>query len=989
MAIPIFSALFNGWLAKKKIDALIGVGKLLGVGGAVGTFATVVKKQAAKHRKQKIIEGYDREILSTKEAIKALEGLPGDHSEDLETLRELQKDIEEQRNELNKYETLNPELAELAEKAIGVFNRSLEAQLRAQGLDELADRVRDDRLSNSDLEEVEKLLQQEGGAQAVFDFLSSLETAFENSKKSRERKPPRAKEIKSIEFNEQAFMIVNVEQFKNRIKYKNFVKVEGGDPYRFYSKATTSQKVSQFINATPQELSGLIPYIKIWKITYPRKGHDGVPVELKFKNHFSDSDIEAMTHGRGNRGAGVGIKSFSWDMSGSNQASAGKLITSTMVVVFQDINSLTAETNGVSYLDLIRRSTQYEETQKCKNFKIWNSKYYRIKIQVGWSASRESEDLNSLHDAVKISRRNFYLSMFGHDINFKDDGTIELTLNLQSTIESLMRSVDTDILLMDKNKELIKLEEKYCAQENKRSVSDIEDSPKAEQAGIKEELEKLKNSINEEKSTQYRNFLEKMEQRGFIHYIDVPPEHTKMWNISRQGGIGVSGETDIEKETDAKAKLLAEFENDTTKYFEWREKKITGNQFKESEAKSYRESLVQYNKLEAGKKIHKTYDKTKWIHGGGLIHGSSYDCVLEGRWSKENNEYALAEDSKRMHYIYLGSIIEVALSVLRPDSGSMNKIEEMRNIVGIVDFIDPKNGNSPFTLSLADIPISFRLFQNWFFEACVKRELSFWHLSRFLLALVDSLFISAVRTEENIKTVSGQPHLKIATDNIPLYPEGGGVWSCPFTGAKTVREFNEKESIDGERVFMQDREFNFSSSGKDGKYFFMHMGNFITEGIFSHDPNTKMADRKIIDEKSGISHFKIGSTRGLIKNIKFKKMDFPALKAFKLLRKGHSALGGISELYNADIEMVGNVMYKPGSFIYIDTSALSSEISLTHEMGLGGYYMITSIKSEINFQSFNTTLHCVWSSSGMRKSTAEPPIKPLTAEKAPPAVGDS
>ena len=313
----------------------------------------------------------------------------------------------------------------------------------------------------------------------------------------------------------------------------------------------------------------------------------------------------------------------------------------------------------------------------------------------------------------------------------------------------------------------------------------------------------------------------------------------------------------------------------------------------------------------------------------------------------------------------------------------------MRNVIGIVNLIDPKNNNQSFSVNLADIPISFKLFQTWFFESCVKTHRPFWHLSKFLISLVDTLFISAVKTESNVKKAQGVPHLKITPATIPLYSEGFFGWSCPLTGTETVREFNETDSIDGEKVFKQSRDFNFSSSGKDGKYLFVHMGNMPPQGVFSHDPGSTMVQRRAVDEKSGIPHFKIGATRGLIKSIKFKKMENQAFKAFKMMNPGQCGLGGISELYNADIEMVGNALYKPGSFIYIDTSSLSSDISLTHEMGLGGYYMVTSVKSEINFNNFKTSLSCQWSSSGIRRATDETTPKRITLPSTPKPVGES
>lgn len=985
--------LFAAWVIKLKLKGAAVVTKGLAALALATAGVDYVEEQLTEYRKEDILGEYDRRIKRVEEAIRD----PNTPGEDKKELNDLLTELKGHKDHVEKYGDDSRTL-DLAEEALKAQSDDHSEVLKAAGLDEI-DIEELENLSMEELKEELKRITKEKfphAYQAINDFINKYDESTGDKSPDKSTKSTKlAKPAKSSKFDEQGFLIDNIDQFNNPIKYNNFVKVIGGDPYRFFSKATTSQKTNQFVNATPQQLSGLIPYIKMWKITYPSKGHAGIPVELKFKNKLSDKDIEAMTHGRGNRGAGVGIKNFSWDMSGSNQVTAGRLITSKLVLLFQDINSLTAETNGVSFIDLIKKSTQYlktpetTETEKCKHLKVWNEKYYRIKIQVGWSAAKESQDLNSLHDAVEASRRNFYLSMFAHDINFKDDGTIELTLHLQSTIESLMRSVNTDILLMDDNPKVSQFERELCIEKSK-SVSDKEETSKETKEKIKKELEKIKSNIGEEKLVQYRNFVEKMDENGFIHYIDVPPKDLKMWNAERLPVITISGETYKEREADAKKKLMAQFQNaknkfDHVKYNKWYYKQIKEGNFTRKIASDWTESLSHFNRLE--RQMEEDYKPSVWEHGGGQLDNSS-GYILEGNWSNKNKGYTLvSKDNRRIHYIYLGSILEVAFSVLREDSGNIDKIEEMRNIIGTINFVDPKN-NKQFIMNLADIPVSFKLFQNWFFNTCVKRNLSFWHLSQFLLDLVDSFFIATIKTVQNVKTVHGIPYLKVTPADIPLNSEGLGSWSCPLTGARTVREFNETQSIDGDKVFAQERDFNFSSSGKDGKYLFIHMGNYVTQGIFSHDPDSTMVGRRTIDEKSGIPHFKIGANRGLIKNIKFKKIENPFLKAHKMLTQGESGLGGISELYNADIEMVGNAIYKPGSFIYIDTSALSSEVSLTHEMGLGGYYMVTSVKSEINSNNFKTSLQCAWSSSGTRRATDEKPISPLAAPPSTPAVGD-
>jgi hypothetical protein len=133
--------------------------------------------------------------------------------------------------------------------------------------------------------------------------------------------------------------------------------------------------------------------------------------------------------------------------------------------------------------------------------------------------------------------------------------------------------------------------------------------------------------------------------------------------------------------------------------------------------------------------------------------------------------------------------------------------------------------------------------------------------------------------------------------------------------------------------------------------------------------------------KYGIYHFRIGADRGLVKSIKFKKNDAPHIGAARISQEGPGVLA-LRELYNADVEMFGNAIWKPGSIVFIDASdttlgasavshnargASTGHTSISQALGLGGYYFITSANSFIEAGLYKTSLNCIWQASGTGK----------------------
>lgn len=114
------------------------------------------------------------------------------------------------------------------------------------------------------------------------------------------------------------------------------------------------------------------------------------------------------------------------------------------------------------------------------------------------------------------------------------------------------------------------------------------------------------------------------------------------------------------------------------------------------------------------------------------------------------------------------------------------------------------------------------------------------------------------------------------------------------------------------------------------------------------------------DAKNGIFHLRLGQTHGLLKTINFQKQSDPGREAYLVIKNGR----GYDELrlpHNATAEMVGNNMFLPMSFVYINPDTVGfgdprMEFSSSRRLGLGGYYVVGNVTTTYAGGNLTTTL---------------------------------
>tara|TARA_R100001510_G_C7609910_1_gene173798 strand:- start:487 stop:1050 length:564 start_codon:yes stop_codon:yes gene_type:complete len=132
------------------------------------------------------------------------------------------------------------------------------------------------------------------------------------------------------------------------------------------------------------------------------------------------------------------------------------------------------------------------------------------------------------------------------------------------------------------------------------------------------------------------------------------------------------------------------------------------------------------------------------------------------------------------------------------------------------------------------------------------------------------------------------------------------------------------------------------------------------------------------DKKSGIYHFNMSKDRGMLKSIDFSQVSVQYRKE-ALMLESVSLFDELKMPYNVSINMHGNTMFMPGSMIYVNPSSIGfgdprNPRSAASRLGLGGYYVIISVKTSYNNGTLSTVLdarHQDWASDGDRIDTLQ------------------
>jgi len=811
----------------------------------------------------------------------------------------------------------------------------------------------------------------------------------------------------TAQFQEQCYLIDNLSSFEldgpsNTIiatRLEHITAVEG-NPSDILNIMTKKGSFTDFLSIKPWQLAALVPKIRLYKQLITKNDRTkSYFKEFKFHDFTSNESLENITKtGRG-RGQGVGIKSVDYEFVGDNPAIARKNIQVNMSFHFQTLDHLTNRDpiNRASYLGLFEGEVDIEgftdeNGKPIHKTQRWVPKAQRFVLNVGWAVPKNVDlgpNSQRLKQAINESQTTITMELQNHSIEFNQDGSIELNCLYRGGIESTLATPEYDVLntasdvddvvyseiaggyvstrTAKANLDVDTLERR--AENIKTTTKENKDNPKHLGSGTKlstgggsfvnsviegrgltgdlldeteESLEKAKRRRTTitaaEKARKYSFLLSKMIEDDLVYSFDLSHEEVKEW----QGG-------EASKEFNAKVRRALSNPE---------ERKKIKNTMPEEERERFSERLKQKQSAAPGENI-TLGDSSQLRSSINNVNNDTFKTNKSGNelLSKITSQTTIAlpkdSDKVRVNFFYLGDFVDLLTSIVKDNL----IFDDVRILLGPILYRKIKGGNS--YVNLANIPISLSLFNIWFADHITKKNRAVYMYNTIIRDIIQDLVIPALGADCIQQKGQGQvPEI----DFTPLYSrimtdDGDPIppWAVVQVNALKGIKFNT--SIDPEQA------------RKYKHYMFIH--------ATSYDPDHLSALEKA-DRDKGIYHIKIGADSGIVKTVEFSRNDDASWETAQQEESGEIGKRNLVKgVYFADIKTVGTTAFIPGSLIYIDPTMIgfgggSTAREMIKKTGIGGYFRITKVISDLDSSDFETTLKCTFVSFGSDDGSKSP-----------------
>lgn len=208
------------------------------------------------------------------------------------------------------------------------------------------------------------------------------------------------------------------------------------------------ESIGPFLDIKPSEHASLVPKIRLVKVY--SSGSTLTEHEFKFPKHSNTDRVNSLSSVGFDRGADFGVKEFSFSFDGTTPATAKNDITANLKLYFQSFQDFVekkAANGGHRYVDLLILPGGDRGTKKGSGTPSalqYDPSYYRIRADIGWEA--ESAPNAGIKKAIHKINKTFYLNMVDHDIDIRDDGSVEISVSYRAYVETALKGTTLDAL---------------------------------------------------------------------------------------------------------------------------------------------------------------------------------------------------------------------------------------------------------------------------------------------------------------------------------------------------------------------------------------------------------------------------------------------------------------------------------------------------------------------------------------------------------------
>ena len=763
---------------------------------------------------------------------------------------------------------------------------------------------------------------------------------------------------KSIEFQEQCFLLANITRIVKMGKGdKKLPYVDGagnaslildGSSFGFMNVLTQNPNQGVFFNMKTSDIGHLQPMVRLFKVTQVGTESAEVEQEISFDSHLTPGDVTNFFNDKGARGHGVGIKDFTFSFEADNPFAIKKSIKAKLTLFANSFEELLKDRQAIDgsgvykYIELALKTggSNTAEIAKRMNPNITGVAIdnlaklnFRLKAVVGWadpignldsfgSGLGYEEDgisKNSLKDAIYDSFITLNLTPTVHEFNVDQYGRVEFVLSYLAYAEDFFDQPSFNIFThpyvganIIKRKLELKAYNKEC---NAEEVGKLKEKMQQENVLVADKELALK--------TLLWNMLGTGKVKSKIYYIAIPNK-----SISKFNSLGpfykledpelrlVAGTTPLEAGDDTA--LRGEVTKSLNEDFK---KKEEGEEEEEEAAEAEKEPA----------------DLMENTNVAFFYASALFDVIMEGIEKNLSPTGKLAETLDGISTLSAGDLAEEKANMAK----FYTQFQKFRLLLGPLEIVDPKNDSVVTGISLGDIPVSVRYFQEWLTKKLLKKSQAEYTLAKFANDFFNDLMRSFLNNDTCFQGSTKQK-ARLQQGAITSYRSGEHDEITEQMVAAGTTRLNAMAM--GQPILNVSGLRGLPVSNPGGAL----ENHFLTFFAGRVQPSSLMQGSRKSDEKRGLFHYSLGKDSGIVKTINLKRTDSPGLTEYRFEQEGYAGLEQLRYVYDVDIDSYANVNAFPGSYIYVEPRGFSpsTSIDLT-KLGIGGYCMI--IRSEHSF----------------------------------------
>lgn len=809
------------------------------------------------------------------------------------------------------------------------------------------------------------------------------------------------------------------------------------DPFHFVNKMLVYPDAIEMFNMASADIAALQPQIRFFKSVFDEEAKIEKNVEIIFDTTFTNpteigstgnaehTDLMSLLNDSRKRNAGVGIKKFDLSFIGTDPFAAKKDLRAKLVIYAASMDEL-FKVRGqhkqlpYRYIDLALKTVTTGQKKSFVNASVDDSNMTRagattndvdrldftIKAKIGVRPPMTTVAGNwHLMQALQRNSVTVQMTPTTHEFNFNEDGSLQFIINYVPFIHDHYNTSLYDVFGSRntmKSDARIKIMNKLLTE-----MCDAEAKEKIRISMISDRKER--------RAEHMQYFISRLYDKQLVHYLAIPATVIKEFNEkgpaanikevftapprdapnnSNKTKEEIKQEAKLKKEEDKLRNIVLTNSagnpvsiNDNNVAFAYLHDII-------DVAMENIEMSLEPNAI--NEVMASLEPMIKEYKGGSIGGGFGEDAGLkmnkyELMKLKEDMGKTLSDLSDKYHSEHLN-------------------YKNFRVILGPVEIVDPNNPLNVRVVSLGDIPVSIRYFQEFITSEVLSKDRSRMPLSTFLQKLIgkmlksflnnDTCFGGAVKHKVRLAKLqahcynSDRDHDDItkrilsSRRNVLKKAGYGPESSITPDSIDDIPVVDRLYTTDAMQPVLEPVGFgsneleNSSATREQFQYLIFYAARTNAIGKYVGD--------KADDTKRGCHHYKLGRDRGIVKTIKLVRDKRPMLKEARFEAEGFDGLQQFKEVYNVDVECYANFNVFPGQKIYVDPegwapnvdseflSRIGGNLNNLTDLGIGGYYDITKVEHTFGPGEFNTSFTAYWT-NGIGKGA--PPAAGSPAKK--------